>query len=135
MSSIDRLAPTPNSAARPPTRADSSTNIPVAVSQPKNAEPNFMPPKCSFSRWCSSLRSDTLGTPDPAAAPRGEGRSRPASAASRSRSGTTGTTRVWACVVASPAGRDSLDAEIGGACRRVGLSPVSPEPPEYMPGT
>jgi len=41
--------------------AVSSTAAPVAVSQPKNADPSFMHPNCSFCRSVASLRE--CGTP------------------------------------------------------------------------
>ncbi len=40
----------PKAAPAAATRAVRMTAMPVAVSQPKNAAPNFMPPNVSFSR-------------------------------------------------------------------------------------
>jgi hypothetical protein len=50
------------------TRAVRSTAMPVAVSQPKNAEPTLMPPNCSFSRATAVCRSVRFGSTAGAAA-------------------------------------------------------------------
>ena len=54
------LSPTAAPAAA--SRAVSSTAVPVAVSQPKNAEPTLMPPYASFSRATTVWRSAVPGS-------------------------------------------------------------------------
>jgi hypothetical protein len=48
--------PKPMAAPTAATRAVKSTVVPIAVSQPKKAEPNLNPPNSAFSRSWTSVR-------------------------------------------------------------------------------